>query len=212
MQLSNKVEKGPRMLKMVKYMSEQEKHQRRQEPTEEFVPFLSFLFFFSAWVAWAFCYYFYLRRLWEVIPKEFARTTPGKAAGFALIPYFTLIWNFIAFWGLYRDMNKATKFYGHGTTFNATLILMICIGWGILALFPVYSSAMLSMEMAPLRDMIPGEIPGEEEVMLFMERARKGLTVPLYCYVLNAIVTLPTYWLIRKNVLEFIDIKTSVGQ
>jgi hypothetical protein len=44
-------------------------------------------------------------RLWRIVPPNLARTTPGKAACFLLIPFFNFYWNFVALWGWTRDYN-----------------------------------------------------------------------------------------------------------
>ena len=41
-----------------------------------------------------------LYRLWKLVPPEQAATTPGKAVGFLFIPFFSLYWNFVAFFKL----------------------------------------------------------------------------------------------------------------
>lgn len=45
-------------------------------------------------------------RMWKVIPKEFARTTPEKAVGYIFIPVFNLYWFFQAVWGWAKDWNS----------------------------------------------------------------------------------------------------------
>lgn len=45
-------------------------------------------------------------RCWNVIQDEDPKTTPGKAAGFMLIPVFNIYWLFVAFYGLSTDLNK----------------------------------------------------------------------------------------------------------
>jgi hypothetical protein len=46
-----------------------------------------------------------LYRLWSLIPFNYRRTSPGKAVGFLLIPFFSFYWNFVAFWGFSKDLN-----------------------------------------------------------------------------------------------------------
>jgi len=50
-----------------------------------------------------------LYRLWQLVPAEIARTTPGKAVGFCFIPLFNFYWAFVAFKGLSIDMNKTLQ-------------------------------------------------------------------------------------------------------
>jgi hypothetical protein len=132
-------------------------------------------------VAYLCCYYIYVLRLWEEVPREFARTTPAKAAGFSLIPFFALYWMFVALVGLYRDMEKMAEANSLGTRFDTTWIVAACTGWLFLHIFALLSGG------------------------LFLG---SGISVN----VLYAIVTVPMLWIIRKNVLEFIDTKSSVGK
>ena len=78
------------------------------------------------------CYFFFILRLWEAIPVEYARTTPKKAAWLSLIPIFHWYWMFVALGGLYRDMNKVAVSKGFGARFNTPLIIAACIAWLIL--------------------------------------------------------------------------------
>ncbi|MCL2709951.1 MAG: DUF4339 domain-containing protein [Planctomycetaceae bacterium] len=151
---------------------------------EMLVTLVAFLWY-PAVIAYLFCFYFYLRRLWEEIPGEFARTTPGKAAGFMLVPLWNVYWMFIAFWRLYTGMNNTSESYGFGSRFNESLILKICVGWLVLGLLNgamAYGGTTLQI-------------------------AGTGVVGVLY-----HILTIWTYWFIRKDVLEFIDFKASVGR
>ena len=49
-----------------------------------------------------------LHKLWSLIPADKARTTPGKAIGFLLIPLFNFFWSFIAIYGLAKALNTET--------------------------------------------------------------------------------------------------------
>jgi hypothetical protein len=80
-------------------------------------------------IAFLVCYYTYVNRLWRAIPSELAQTTPGKAAFLMLIPLFNFYWQFVAFLGLYKDMNQATEAYGLGSRFGEGKIQVICVGW-----------------------------------------------------------------------------------
>lgn len=46
-------------------------------------------------------------RCWKTVPKETARTTPGKAVGFLFIPYFNFYWYFVSYAGLAEDFVKS---------------------------------------------------------------------------------------------------------
>ena len=43
---------------------------------------------------------------WSVIQDGKARTSPAGAVGLLFIPFFSLYWQFVSFWGLARDMNN----------------------------------------------------------------------------------------------------------
>jgi len=128
-------------------------------------------------------YYTYVLRLWEEVPREFAQTTPENAAWFSLIPFFALYWMFTALVGLYRDMNKMTESNGLGTRFDPTWIVAACWGW-------------LVLHMSSL----------------FLFTIGVPFLAFLVFFFICMIVTIPMLWIIRKNVLEFIDIKESVGK
>jgi len=44
-------------------------------------------------------------KMWTAIQDGHARTTPNKAVGFLLIPFFNFYWVFQAFWGFSKDYN-----------------------------------------------------------------------------------------------------------
>ncbi|MDR0522601.1 MAG: hypothetical protein LBH00_12230 [Planctomycetaceae bacterium] len=50
-----------------------------------------------------------LYSLWKQVPPDIARTTPGKAVGFAFIPVFNLYWVFVVVYGLTQDMNTTLE-------------------------------------------------------------------------------------------------------
>jgi hypothetical protein len=50
-------------------------------------------------------------KMWEAIQDGHARTTPGKAIGFLLIPIFNFYWSFQALWGFAVDYNKLINRY-----------------------------------------------------------------------------------------------------
>jgi hypothetical protein len=51
-------------------------------------------------------YLMFIYRMWAAIQDGQARTTPGKAAGFMLIPIFFLYWIFPVFQGFAQDYNR----------------------------------------------------------------------------------------------------------
>jgi len=152
------------------------------------------LLFLPIFVAYAICYFFYVFRLWEEIPQKIARTTPGMAAGLSLIPLFQLYWMFIALVGLYQDMNKALESYGRGTRFGTTLITVACVVW----LISFFFFLMLAI-MQTIFESATG-------MLAFLE------IVYFLSSLLYYLFTVAVLWIIRKDVVEFIDIKSSVGQ
>jgi hypothetical protein len=136
------------------------------------------------------CYCFYMVRLWDEIPGEFARTTPGNAAGFSFIPIFNLYWWFVTFVGLHHDMNKAAESYGIRDRFGTTLIRAACVFW-ILGF--VVSRGV-------------GSVPALAE-----NQGLLGFLIVLLAFV-ETVFTIPIYWITRNNVLKFIDIKSSMGK
>ena len=65
--------------------------------------------------------------LWNVIPKEIARTTPGKAVGLMFIPLFNLYWMFVSYLGLSKDLNKTLQQRGIRYQASEGLGLTLCI-------------------------------------------------------------------------------------
>ena len=145
-------------------------------------------------IANVFCIFFYIFRLWEEIPKNIARMTRGIAAGLSLIPIFNLYWMFTALVGLYQDMNKALESYGRDTRFSTTLAITACVVW-LLSFFFFF---ILSL-MRVIFESATG-------IYVFVEI--------VYCpsALLWYLFTTIVLWIIRKDVVEFIDIKSSVGQ
>jgi hypothetical protein len=126
-------------------------------------------------------------RLWEEIPGEFARTTPGNAAGFLLIPLFNLYWWFVAFVGLHHDINKAAESYGIRDRLSTTLIRAACVFW--ILCFVVERGVCSVLD--------PMENPG-------------GAVFLIVLVFVETVFTIPIYWIIRNNILKFIDIKSSM--
>lgn len=148
---------------------------------------IAFVILVVVGLPYLYCFNTYMYRLWEEIPTEFARTTPWKASRFSLIPFFNWYWWFVAFVGLYKDMNKATESYSLGTRFDTTWIMAACIFWVGIDPFNAVL-ALLAEGMG---------------ISLF-------LTNFLVAF-LKLLITIPTLWIIQNRVLEFIDIKRSQG-
>lgn len=54
----------------------------------------------------------FVHRMWDALPRQHARTTPGKAVGFLLIPLFNYYWFFQVFWGWTKDCSAYWKSQG----------------------------------------------------------------------------------------------------
>jgi hypothetical protein len=50
-----------------------------------------------------------LFKFWQVVQDGFARTTPAKAIGFIFIPVFSWYWNFVAIFGLSKELNRYSR-------------------------------------------------------------------------------------------------------
>ena len=50
-----------------------------------------------------------LFKFWQVVQDRFARTTPAKAIGFLFIPFFNIYWNFVAIFGLSKELNRFSR-------------------------------------------------------------------------------------------------------
>jgi hypothetical protein len=48
---------------------------------------------------------YFLYSVWELIQDGAVRTTPGRAVGYRFIPLFSLYWEFVAVYGLAKDLN-----------------------------------------------------------------------------------------------------------
>jgi len=164
---------------------------------------ISGLFYHPCSVAYLIFYFFYLRRLWEEVPRQFARTTPEQAASLSLIPFFNWYWMFVALGGLYQGMNKTLEFYGHNRRFHTTLIIAACIIWLIADLLYILSYFVAGIFMLSVFDYDPDNFL--ETVMAF------GSIFAIFHNILWFIFTFIMYWMIRKNVIEFVDIKASLG-
>jgi hypothetical protein len=78
-----------------------------------------------------------LYKMWQFIPSNYRRTTPGKAVGFLFIPFFNIYWIFQALWGWAKDFNKFVSKNGFPENkVSEDLALIICILF-ILTIIPV---------------------------------------------------------------------------
>ncbi len=70
----------------------------------------------------------FLYRAWSILPADEARTAPPLAVGLCFVPFFNLFWNFVAFWGLTKDLNAhAAKHAINAPRAHETLALISCI-------------------------------------------------------------------------------------
>ena len=92
------------------------------------------LTFFSVWIIFygltfkTIWEYVLLYRLWKVLPKAIARTTPFMAIVGLFIPVFRIYWIFVAYYGLAKDMNKALQKRGIKHEVNQVLWLTYFVG------------------------------------------------------------------------------------
>ena len=56
-------------------------------------------------------YYRLLYQLWCTVQDGRAAATPGNAIGLLFVPLFGLYWQFVAFWGLSKDLNRVSREY-----------------------------------------------------------------------------------------------------
>lgn len=69
-----------------------------------------------------------LHKTWSVLPRNVARTAPGKAVGFLFIPFFGFYWQFVSILGLAKDVNHYSQNRGiSGKPVNEPLALSFCI-------------------------------------------------------------------------------------
>ena len=71
-------------------------------------------------------------RLWKLLPKGIAQTTPGKAVGFLFIPFFNFYWISVSYLGLSKGMNEMLRQRGIQYHVNQSL----SITFGILLVIP----------------------------------------------------------------------------
>jgi len=154
-----------------------------------------FCFLLPLLIAYWFCYFLWLIRLWEEVPRHFARTTPEVAAGLSLVPFFNWYWMFVALGGLYRDMNRVLEACGYSRRFNTTLVFVSCFIW-------------LAYNLLVLMYIIVGSV-----LMVVVPTFKLfDTTADIVGCILGGLwclFTILIYWLIRKNVLEFMDIKSN---
>ena len=90
------------------------------------IPLLAFI---SVFILILVCgvFAFLMFQFWNLVPRDIARTTPGKAAWFSLIPFFSYYWLFVCLWGLGKDINRTLEQRGIDSRANEMLLLGYCI-------------------------------------------------------------------------------------
>jgi H+/Cl- antiporter ClcA len=116
-----------------------------------------------------------------------------------LIPFFNWYWQFIAFLGLYDGMNKAMESYGLDTRFERSWIEIACFGWLVISIVGVVYGFYVHMSPDGLDWLTTGSEFLDSSILFLVN-------------IVSMIVTALVYWLIRKDMLEFIDIKSSKEQ
>ena len=76
---------------------------------------------------WAVCWCLLIYNLWKFVPAGIARTTPGKAVGFSMIPLYNSYWIFVSVLGLCKDLNTTLRQQGIRHRVNEGLGMMYCI-------------------------------------------------------------------------------------
>ena len=71
-------------------------------------------------------------RLWRLIPKDIAQTTPGKAVGFMFIPFFNFYWISVSYLGLSKGLSEMLQHRGIQSPISHAL----SITFGILFVIP----------------------------------------------------------------------------
>ena len=69
-----------------------------------------------------------LYELWCTVQDGRAESTSGKAIGFLFIPFFNIYWQFVAIWGLAKDLNRYSREHNIAAPeANESLALTVCI-------------------------------------------------------------------------------------
>ena len=69
-----------------------------------------------------------LYKLWCTVQDGRAESTPGKAIGFLFIPFFDIYWQFVAIWGLSKDLNRYSREHNIAAPdAKESLALTVCI-------------------------------------------------------------------------------------
>ena len=100
----------------------------------------AFLISLVSGICYGIAFYYFTVKLWEEIPMDIARSTPKKAAGYSFIPIFNIYWNFVAFHGLTKDMNKTALRLGKSEVVNCEKVKGICFFWAVYSVVSVIAA------------------------------------------------------------------------
>ncbi len=90
-----------------------------------------------------------LHKCWAVIPSQWRRTTPGRAAGFLLIPYFNLYWAFAMPIGYRVDANRLLEACGTSRAKISLWSLVLVLGYPFVAMAAQFVIMLLMMATLP---------------------------------------------------------------
>ena len=86
-----------------------------------------------------------LYKMWRQIPRWETPTTPGKAVGFLLIPFFNFYWFFIALGGLAESQYKCLLKYDPGRGDHSGIVYGICVLYILFILTYIWTSLELPL-------------------------------------------------------------------
>lgn len=66
-------------------------------------------------------------KMWQQIPKKNANTSPGWAVALLFVPFFSIIWRFVSFYGLAKSINKSLATTDSRRRVRPGLALTVCI-------------------------------------------------------------------------------------
>ncbi len=113
---------------------------------------ITVLLIFSIFIYQLVVHFTLLHSMWQSIPPEHKRTTPGKAVGLSFIPVFHIYWRFKALWGWAKDYNTyiaKNNIDAPKMSEKMALILCICASspliYGLISRFFVSDTAILGI-------------------------------------------------------------------
>lgn len=121
-------------------------------------------------------WYVLLYKSWRQIQDGYAETSPGKAVGFMFIPGFNIYWQFVALWGLAKDLAGYAERYGvdgvkasPGLALGTVITMLVAsVAGGCAGVFalPVYMGAyvlwiIMTWQLAVSSRAVAGFLAGE---------------------------------------------------